>query len=449
MQQLENLLRQIGEVDEEAIVWRERSYTFRDLDQHRLKWLKQLEVIGVEPADVIGLQSDYSPQAISLFLALLSNRNIVALIPPQATKDEILLRDSQARVVFRLAKDGSSSWEKRGFAGDHPLLTRLRNSETAGFVVFSSGSTGRPKAVLHSVERFLPKFKSATKKLRTLTFLLFDHIAGVDTLFYCLFSGSLQILPEQRDVKTICELIEKHRVEVLPTSPTFLNLLWLSGEWARHDLSSLKVVTYGAERMSQDLLTKLNVVLPQCRFIQKYGTSEVGSPRAKSRGSNDLWINIRTSECEVKVIDNVLWLRSPTAMLGYLNAPNPFDDDGWLCTGDETVADGDWIQIVGRKCELINVGGEKVYPGEVETVLQLMDGVEEVVVRGESSGLTGQIVTATVKLNTGETLAAFRRRMQLFCEARLPKYKIPQKVLLVSRDLHGERFKKVGSLMAD
>jgi acyl-CoA synthetase (AMP-forming)/AMP-acid ligase II len=195
--------------------------------------------------------------------------------------------------------------------------------------------------------------------------------------------------------------------------------------------------------MNQSLLAKLNSVLPHCLFIQKYGTSEFGSPRSRSRASNELWININSSECEVKIVDNVLWLRSSSTMLGYLNAPSPFDENGWLCTGDEVIVDGDWIQILGRKSEVINVGGEKVYPAEVESVLHLMEGVEEVVVSGETNLFTGQIVKATVKLTTNEALEEFRKRMQLFCEARMPNFKIPQKVLLAAKELHGERFKKI------
>jgi long-chain acyl-CoA synthetase len=433
----------MGQDEHEAVVWHRRSYSFRELDQRRLQWLRDLEMKGVQPAKVVGLRGDYSPDTISLFLALLSNRNIVALISTYTSEEEALLRESQAEFVFRFDDKGSWEWERRTAKANHPLLTALGKSRSAGFVVFSSGSTGRPKAVLHDLEKFLTKFTSIRKKLRTITFLLFDHIGGVDTLFYCLSSGACQVLPERRDVKTICELIEAHQVEVLPTSPTFLNLLWLSGEYRHHNLSSLKVVTYGAERMNESLLTKLNSVLPHCLFTQKYGTSEFGSPRSRSRASNELWININSSECEVKVVDNVLWLRSPAAMLGYLNAPSPFDDDGWLCTGDEVTVEGEWIQILGRKSEVINVGGEKVYPAEVESILHLMEGIEEVVVSSETNLFTGQIVKATVKLTTGETLGEFRKRMQLFCRGKLPTFKIPQKVFLAAEKLHGERFKKI------
>ena len=130
-------------------------------------------------------------------------------------------------------------------------------------------------------------------------------------------------------------------------------------------------------------------------------------------------------------------------MLGYLNAPSPFTEDGWFITGDAVEVDGEYIKILGRKSELINVGGEKVYPAEVESVLQTMDGVDEVVVNSEPNPLTGNIVVARVRISTGESLGEFRKRMRSFCKGKLSRFMIPQKVVIADSELHGERFKKM------
>ncbi len=130
-------------------------------------------------------------------------------------------------------------------------------------------------------------------------------------------------------------------------------------------------------------------------------------------------------------------------MLGYLNAPSPFTSDGWLPTGDAVDVDGDYLRIRGRQSEIINVGGEKVYPAEVESVLQSMEGVKDVTVSGETNPITGHMVTARLRLTTTETLSEFRKRMRLFCRDKLPAFKIPQKVVLVDEEMHGERFKKM------
>lgn len=70
-------------------------------------------------------------------------------------------------------------------------------------------------------------------------------------------------------------------------------------------------------------------------------------------------------------------------MLGYLNAPSPFTDDGWFITGDSVEVNGEYLKILGRKSELINVGGEKVYPQEVENIILELGNVREVTVYGE------------------------------------------------------------------
>jgi acyl-coenzyme A synthetase/AMP-(fatty) acid ligase len=443
MQRIDNLIETFVERGSaEALIWDNRSLAFRELEEYRRRWLGRLATNGVRPGQVVGLRADYSPDSVSLFLALLSNRNIVALISPHALSEKLLLDDCQAEVLFRAKKSGGWNVEPRSCKADHPLLRRLKAANTAGFVVFTSGSTGRPKAVLHDLDKFLAKFITASKRLRTLTFLLFDHIAGIDTLFYCLWSGAPQVLPGSREVKHICELLQRHRVEVLPTSPTFLNLLCWSGEYEHHDLSSLKIITYGTERMNPSVLAKLNTVLPQCRFIQKYGASEFGSPRSKSRGNDELWINIKESECEIKVVDNVLWVRSPSAMMGYLNAPNPFDDGDWFCTGDEVAVNGEWMQILGRKSDLITVGGEKVYPAEVEDAVLEIEDVIDVVVRGEPSALTGQIVSALVQVKDTSEERAISRKIRRHCRGKLEPYKVPVRIELTDKPLLSARAKK-------
>ena len=85
--------------------------------------------------------------------------------------------------------------------------------------------------------------------MRSLTFLLFDHIGGFNTLMYNLSNAGCSIMTDKRDPESICEIIEKYHVETLPTSPTFINLLLLSEAYLKHDLSSLKLVTYGTEAM--------------------------------------------------------------------------------------------------------------------------------------------------------------------------------------------------------
>ena len=92
---------------------------------------------------------------------------------------------------------------------------------------------------------------------------------------------------------------------------------------------------------------------------------------------------------ETRIVDSILQIKADSAMFGYLNAPSPFTDDGYFITGDAVEQDGEYLKILGRKSELINVGGEKVYPQEVENVMLRFPGVQEVLVFGEKNLILG------------------------------------------------------------
>jgi acyl-CoA synthetase (AMP-forming)/AMP-acid ligase II len=310
-------------------------------------------------------------------------------------------------------------------------------------VLFSSGSTGKNKAALHNFTTLLEKFKVPRYRMRTLNFLLFDHIGGINTLFYTLSNGGTVVTTQERNPEKICRLIEKHRVELLPTTPTFLNLLLISESYQNYDMSSLKLITYGTEVMPESVLNRLHQAFPNVRLLQTYGLSELGILRSKSKDSGSLWVKVGGEGFETKIVDGILWIKADAAMLGYLNVSNPFTEDGWFVTGDAVEAEGEYIRILGRESDVINVGGEKVYPAEVESILQAMEGVEDAVVSSEPNPITGQIVRAKMRLNTGESVSEYRKRMREFCRDKLPNYKIPQKVIIVSNEMHGERFKKL------
>jgi len=187
--------------------------------------------------------------------------------------------------------------------------------------------------------------------------------------------------------------------------------------------------------------------LPWVRFKQTYGLSELGILPTRSRDSGSLWLKLGTDGFEHRIVDGVLWLKSETAMLGYLNAPSPFDRDGWFNTQDVVEIDGDYLRILGRKSELINVGGEKVHPTEIENVLLQLDNVKDVTVSGRPNPITGEVVSAKITPLAPEDPAALKRRVRAFCLTRLERYKIPAHVEIVERDHYGERFKKARNEM--
>jgi len=424
-------------------VWRENLYTYDDILNTFNLWEKEIVDRNIPPGSVVGLSGDYSLSTCALLLALINAGAIVVPLTEavKAHRSEFM---EIAEVQYLFTFDINDKWllEKRKQSITNPLSMELIKKKSPGLILFSSGSTGKSKAALHDFHKILEKFKLPRNKMRTLNFLLFDHIGGLNTFFYTVSNGGMIVTTSSREPENICRLIEKFKIELLPTTPTFLTLLLLSEVYKDFDLNSLRLITYGTEPMTESILQKLNNVLPKARLLQTYGLSELGILRSKSKTSDSLWVKVGGEGFETKVVNGILWIRAESAMLGYLNRDNPFTDDGWFITGDEVEVKGDYIRILGRDSDVINVGGQKVYPAEVENIIQLMDNVENVVVCSESNQIVGQIVKATVKLKEKENPVEFRKRLKRFCKDHLSSYKVPQKVVLSKENLHGERFKK-------
>jgi acyl-CoA synthetase (AMP-forming)/AMP-acid ligase II len=429
-----------------ALVYRDKPVSYSSLLERLNAWDVELGVRGIGEGSVVLLEGNATASAVGLLLALIRRGAITVPLTPQApiAREAIAaIAEASWHVSFTDAPDGdeTATIVATPRAVSSPLLKRLIDLKHPGLVLFSSGSTGTPKGVVHDLTALLEKFVRPGKRKTTLSFLLFDHIGGVDTLFNTLSSGGTLVTTPSRDPDAVCAAIAAHGVHTLPTSPTFLNLLLLSGAHQRHDLSSLRLVAYGTEAMPASVLARLGEALPQATLLQTYGLSELGVLRTRSR-EGTLWVQFTGEGYETQIRDGVLWVRTPTSMLGYLNAPDKFDAEGWFCTEDAVEIDGDYMRILGRTSDLINVGGRKVYPAEIEEVLLDLDNVRDVAVFGRANPLTGQVVAARFNLLAPEDLNDFKRRMRLFCRDRLPSYKVPVHVEFTDQDQFGARMKK-------
>jgi long-chain acyl-CoA synthetase len=426
-----------------ALAWRDASWSYLDLDRAIEVWLAELERNGVGPGAVVAIRGDYSPNALAALLACLMNGNIIVpLSLTSARGSERMMQTAEAGYAIQFDSDDQWRLETYDRPVSHPLLRALIERRAPGLILFSSGSTGEAKASALDFGRLLEKFIPERPAHRTLAFLLMDHIGGVNTLFHVLSHGGLIVATPDRAPDTVCAAIEAHGIELLPTTPTFLRMLMISGAIHRHDLKSLKIVTYGTEPMPPSTLAAVSESLPWVRLKQTYGLSELGILPTFSRDSGSLWLKLGRAGFEHKIVHGVLWIRSATAMLGYLNAPSPFDSEGWFNTQDLVEVDGDFIRILGRKSELINVAGEKVHPAEVEDVLMQLDNVSDATVSARANPVTGQVVAAKVTLMRPEDPEAFKRRLRAFCRDRLDRYKTPALIEIVAQAHHGERFKK-------
>lgn len=445
---LRNVFRE--KANSEAIVWQGRSYHYSWLDAKVVFWMEWAKANGIRPFDVVLLQGEFSPNSISILLALIDLGCIVVPLSADRAHEQCVIENT-ALVIWILEVDSSDTVRlvHREEARKHSLYDSLREAGHSGIVFFTSGSTGISKAVVHDLEKLLKKYTLRRYDLRTLAFLLFDHIGGFDTLFYVLSNGSTLVVPEARTPLAVCHSIERYKVEVLPVSPSFLNLLLVGEIYKGYELTSLKFISYGAEVMPSNTLQRCKEIFPKVKFLQKYGATEIGTMRSKSDQNHSVWVQIGGEGYNWRIIDGLLQIKCDSAMLGYLNAPSPFTEDGWFITGDAVEQDGANLRILGRMSDIINVGGQKVYPAEVENVICEMEGVQDATVYGETNQLLGSIVCARVQLAMSVDESEFVQKLKTYCKSRLERYKLPLKITFSTGSHTDMRSKKMRRFMTE
>jgi long-chain acyl-CoA synthetase len=431
-----------------AMFWQGKEYNYSAFFEMIDAWQIYLTNHNIGQSSVCGVLGDYSPQTCALFFALMqANAIIVPFTRNIESEMPVFMEIAGVQNLFRF--DTQDGWTLTQFDDVHQaeLVILFHKQMTPGLIVFTSGSTGKPKGILHNIERVMHKFVAERAGWRTILFLMMDHFGGFNTMLSTFAYSGTGLCISDRSPETVCRVIEKGHATLLPTTPTFLNLLIASGSYRGFDLSPLKLITYGTEVMSESTLQKARTIFPNAQIKQTYGLSELGVLRSKSESDDSVWVKIGGDGFEVKVLDGLLWVRSEANMVGYLNAPSPFDSEGWLCTGDRVEVNGDYIRFMGRQSEMINVGGQKVFPVEVENILLQAENVQEAAVYGVKHPLLGQVVHARISLYQPEDVNALNNRLRKFCLEHLARYKMPTRFIVVAEnEQHSERYKKIRRL---
>ena len=417
-------------VDHPFLIHSDRELKFSDIAGQTL-----IDLSIIKNGDVVALIGDFDPQSI-LTLFQLIDKDVILVPLTTATKaqHEYFFESSLVDAVVE-----GGSVRRIEHNAKHELLEKLREQKHGGLVLFSSGTTGLPKAILHDLALFMQRFATPRPTLKTVSFLLFDHIGGLNTLLHTLFNGGSIVVPKSRSVDNVLAACSEHSIEVLPTTPTFLRMMLMSGLVPDSVPDSLRIITYGTERMDQPTLDALCQLLPDVDFRQTFGMSELGIVRVKSARRNSLFMKIGGEGIETRVRGNILEIRSQTRMLGYLNADSPFDSEGWYNTKDIVEERDGYYKVIGRTSEVINVGGVKFMASEVEkTVLQFV-GVELAKVEGKSNPITGQHVELVVQPVFGKKVD--KAQLKAFLAKTLPSHMLPRRIKIASVVV-GHRFKK-------
>lgn len=420
---------------EPALFWNGSECSYSEFMEMVDAWTTILPEYSIGGGTVCGFVGEYSPQVCSLIFALMQAKAV--LVPFTAEIQHELpefVKIAGVECLFRFSPNDTWTFESLASAEKNELITTFSQKDVPGLVVFTSGSTGKPKGILQDCERVMNKFVKQRTGWDTVLFLMLDHFGGFNTLLSTFAYGGKGVCLSSRRPEHVCSVIEKSRATLLPTTPTFINLLIASRCYMDFDLSSIAMITYGTEVMPAATLDKVREIFPNAQIKQTYGLSELGVLRSKSESDESVWVKIGGDGFETKIIDDILWIRSEANMVGYLNAPNPFDDEGWMCTGDQVEVRGEYMRILGRKSEMINVGGQKVFPAEIESVLLEADNVKEATVVGISHPVMGNVVKAKVSLEVEEDVFKLASRLRKHCVEKLAKYKIPVKFEIVSHD---------------
>ncbi len=254
-----------------------------------------------------------------------------------------------------------------------------------------------------------------------------------------MFNKGTVICPKSHNVKDVLNACKEYKVELLPTTPTFLRMMLISGLIPKSIPNTLKIITYGTERMDQHTLDELCKLLPNIDFRQTFGMSELGIVRVKTKARNSLFMKIGGEGIKVKIINKILKIKSSTRMLGYLNARTPFDKNGWYNTQDIVEEMDGFFKITGRKTEVINVGGLKFMASEVEKVALKFNGVKFAKAISKTNPITGEHVELIIQKISDVFID--KRKFKDFLSKNLENHMCPKRIEFSDISI-GHRFKK-------
>ncbi len=345
-----------------------------------------------------------------------------------------------------------------GIAETPPLAAadRIRTSPDAIFrMAFTSGTTGNPKCVLHSMNSTLPAVvqintdMAVTENDIQLIYLPVCLNWGYLCLLQTILSGSRAVLLERFSAKGALELIERERVTYIATAPASIVAMLHEPDSARFDVSSLRVVITGGASAAVETIRDYQVRMPG-HLIELYGMLETGFHTYTRFSDDPVAVNGTigrvVSSMQLKILDEAgaevprgeageIAALGPSVHLGYhanatANAES-FTADGWFRTGDlgRVVDAAGNVEIVGRRKEIINRGGKKFFPREVEEVLYTHPKIMHAAMVGIADPRLGERNCLCVIPKAGQTVTL--DELVAFLKGEVADYKLPEMLLQV------------------
>jgi acyl-CoA synthetase (AMP-forming)/AMP-acid ligase II len=332
--------------------------------------------------------------------------------------------------------------EGNGLSVSHTGATRSAASGSR-VVLMTSGSTGRPKAVEHSWASLLAAVRSghtSSPKRWLLTYPAHLY-SGIQVTLQCFTpGGTLTILPPAAMPASICSMLRRDGIQCVSASPSFFRQLLTLGD--REDLrqAPIEQITLGGEPATDDLLRRLAQLHPNARITHIYAATEVGRCFAVSDGRSGFPSEYLDGDMEggaqLRIEDGELLVKpgpgsGKSAWTGRTE-PAGTVQPSWFRTGDIVEVVGERVYFRGRKTDIINVGGNKVHPMEVEEVLRSVPGVGNVRIYPVPSSIVGQLVAADVVPEGSVEPDHIRAGIARASLDRLRPYQRPRQVNIVA-----------------
>ena len=473
--------------DREAVVFHEQRLPFQTLQDNAVRLANALAEMGVGSGDRVATMDVNRPELLEVYFAAASLDAVYVPLSFRAKEDEVaymlassspkalIVGESYRELVLSALAKTELGCEIIGFSDDYDQLLATAVPDQMYFpeaddsdttvLMYTAGTTGVPKGVMLSHDSLTTYLLANVEppdpdahESNLLPMPLY-HIGGFQTALAAVYGGRTLVLMQQFDSEQWLELAQRERPTRSILVPTMLKQLIDHPEFSQHDLSSLRVVTYGAAPMPQDVIRRAIEALPRVQFINAFGQTESAATIAML-GPEDHVLQGTPQEVERKVyrlssigrplpdVEVVLVnedgeqiaqgevgeivARGPRIMSGYWQHRGETADvirGGWLHTGDLAYQDEDgYIFLAGRAKDFIKRGGEMVSPEEVERVLASHPSVDEAAIIGVPDDYWGERVRAVVVPVEAPPDEA---DLIEYCGQRLSSFKRPESVVFV------------------
>ena len=417
---------------------------YRDLWDRAASIAGGLRESGIERGDRVAIRLG---NGLDWCLAFWGGLMAGAIVVPVNT------RFSEPEVEYVLTDSGS----KFVFAPGEPLpdgkayvVAGLMQPDVAA-IFYTSGTTGFPKGAMTTHEGFLSNIENCHRvallprdgSVRSLVSVPLFHVTGCNSqLLPCCGSGATTVIMPQFDVQGFLRAITEERINSLASVPAIYWYAINQPNFKDVDTSRVERLGYGGAPIAPDLVARILEAFPNARVGNGFGLTETSSvatylPHEYARTRPET-VGFAAPVCDLKLFEadsdgvGELLVRGPNIVKGYWNKPEATAStfvDGWLHTGDLARLDDDgFVQIVDRKKDMVNRGGENVYCVEVENALAAHPAVFETAVMGVPDQMMGEKVGAIVVLKPGAN--ADPPAIRAFLRGRLADFKIPQYLIL-------------------